>query len=486
MATKRIVAANMRRALEIAREQLGESAIILSTKRHPDGVELMATQEIKGQVPDDQHAFASQPQQSAESATPLASDNAWQFQDTLDKLIRETPVQDQPPGLQRAAEIERARRKLEAKSSAATKLNVFGQPVSDRFSADQDTQALGEPGDLWASQLSQSKPTGRPVKTEPESTLLDESPAQSESFGGLASEQMDQLKNELAQMRQLLAEKLASEVVSPIAQSLKARLGRLGLPPFLCERLVAGVNTESSKEQMWAEALALLAQRLPVDSKDWVKQGGIFAFVGPTGVGKTTTLAKMAVRYAMTHGAESIGLISVDHYRLAAHEQLNALGQILGIPVSIPSAGQTLAQLVKSLAGKSLILIDTAGLRPGDERLARQQAALNSVPGMKTLLVVAANSQIQAQKACFHAYIPSEGRQGVVLTKLDEAISLGESLGLLMNKRIPILYTTAGQEIPQDLDVAKGHKLVACAVQKLAESSVAQQVPGQQLRAEHL
>ncbi|AFU97704.1 flagellar biosynthesis protein FlhF [Simiduia agarivorans] len=485
MATKRIVAANMRRALEIAREQLGESAIILSTKRHPDGVELLATQETGGQVPEDQRAFATQPQQPEEAAAPLASDNAWQFQDTLDKLIRETPSEDQPAGLQRAAEIERARRKLEAKATAP-KLNVFGQPVSERFSADQTTQSLGQPGDLWASQLSHPGREPEQAAASVTPVAVDEPYVRKRYDADAATEQMDQLKNELAQMRQLLAERLSADTATPATQSLKTKLGHLGLPAFLCERLVAGVNTESGSEQMWAEALALLAQRLPVNAKDWVAQGGVYAFVGPTGVGKTTTLAKMAVRYAMVHGVESIGLISIDQYRLAAHEQLNALGQILGIPVSVPSAGQTLAQLVKSLSGKSLILIDTAGLRPGDERLTRQQAALAAVKGMNTLLVMAANSQIQAQKACFHAYLPKEGRQGLVLTKLDEAISLGETLGLVMNKRTPVLYTTAGQEIPQDLDVAKGHKLVACAVQKLAEATATHKAQGQQLRAEHL
>ena len=505
MATKRIVAANMRRALEIVREQLGEDAIILSTQRHPDGVELIATREASGRVPEEQRAYTDQPQNNHEAAAPLASDNAWQFQDTLEKLVRETPRSEQPEGLQKAVDIERARKKLAdrqppiaraRKTSAPVPTNIFGEPVSQRFSQDIDPVAgeLGAPGDLWASQMTRTPVTPTSKRVSPERSgnqrpqPAEARPASDLTQDRVADMQIRTLQDELAAMRALLDERLGGTGRNPHSanQPVRDRLSRLGLPEFLCERLVAGIDTDRGLAQAWPDALALLSQRLPVAGRDWVAEGGIFALEGPTGVGKTTTIAKLAVRYALARGIDQIALVSTDRYRLAGHEQLNALASILGVSVHLPGPGQSLAQLVAGLTAKSLILIDTAGLRPGDDRLAVQQRALNEVSGLKRLLVLAANSQVQSMKACLHAYGQTPAPDGLILTKLDECASLGESLGLFMQKRIPLVYTTDGQEIPRDISLAKGHRLVAAAAQKLAERSVAGGAGAQQLRREQL
>lgn len=457
MAIKKIVAANMRRALDIAREQLGPEAIILSTRRHPDGIELMATVEEPGQLPEEQRAFAGQ-RSEPDAAAPLNSDNAWQHQHSVTEALSDTGSTPRPAarasmpkpevgrtlfggktGPQLAAEIEAARKRMLAERDQSAEAKAPG----------------GAEGDLWASQLQNravSTPAPQPVAKQSDPSV-----------------EMARLHEELSEMRELLRLQL-EQGQSPQTRSsnpLVKRLASLGLPEFQCERLVASVDTDHQPDKAWPEALALLSQRLPVSGRDIVASGGVYAFVGPTGVGKTTTLAKLAVRHVLAHGPEGLALVTTDNYRLAAHEQISSLGRLLGVPVKVVGDGESLEQVLVNLSHKQLVLIDTAGLRHGDARLKRQLNQLRSAGKVNSLLVLAANSQSQMLKASYHAYGAAHP-VATILTKLDETPSLGEALGMLMQQRMPLAYTTDGQEIPADIQVAKGHQIVA----KAAKSAV--------------
>jgi flagellar biosynthesis protein FlhF len=190
----------------------------------------------------------------------------------------------------------------------------------------------------------------------------------------------------------------------------------------------------------------------------------VIALVGPAGMGKTTTLAKLAARYVLKYGAQHVALVSLDSYRIGAQEQLKTLGRILNVPVTLVDPGQSLTQALAPLARKRVVLIDSAGLPASDPALHMQLETLAS-RGIKArnYLVLAATSQNQVLKAAYHSYKRC-GLAGCILTKLDEATSLGEVLGLAIGQRLPVAYLTDGPRIPDDLQVPRSHQLVSRAV----------------------
>ena len=489
MAVKKIIAANMPRALEIAREQLGDDAIILSTRRHPDGIEMHATVEAQSRFPEEQQAFAAQKVDMPSASLPLGSDNAWQHQHLVSEAMAEQPrakpaTQSRPfggkTGSELADEIESARQKmLAAKRKEQGSDDAYGREA-------RAAQHAAPDGDLWASQLTKKAKPKASAPERPESVTAVTEDRLSQQV------EMTRLHQELSEMRALLQARFQEPHLqqSPLIVDLVAKLHGLGLPEFQAERLAASVNTELPLNKAWPEALALLSQRIPTAGRDLIANGGVFAFVGPTGVGKTTTLAKLAVRFVIDNGPEDLAIVTTDNYRLAAHEQLNTLAQILSVPLKIVSEGESLQQVLVNLSHKKLVLIDTAGLRHGDPKLKTQLEQLRAAGKVNSLLVMAANSQLQMLKASCHAYGAAHPA-AVILTKLDETPSLGEAIGLLLQHRLPLAYTTDGQEIPADIEIAKGHKLVAKAAQYGAQGQinanfVASVESGRQVHSEHL
>ncbi len=217
--------------------------------------------------------------------------------------------------------------------------------------------------------------------------------------------------------------------------------------------------------------LAHLAQAIKVTKEEPLEEGGIIALVGPAGAGKTTTLAKLAARYVLKHGAQSIALASMDNYRIGAQEQLNTLGRILNVPVIQVDPSQPLSKTLAPMARKRLILIDTAGLPAGDPMMRAQLEALaDRGIRSKNYLVLPATSQSQVLKATWHNYRPC-GLAGCILTKLDEAGSLGDVLGLSISQHLPIAYLADGPRIPEDLHLPRSHQLVSRAVSLQSEDN---------------
>ncbi|HAG77139.1 MAG TPA: flagellar biosynthesis protein FlhF, partial [Pseudomonas sp.] len=239
---------------------------------------------------------------------------------------------------------------------------------------------------------------------------------------------------------------------------------RLGLPAELSRSLLEKVAGINEPRQAWRMVLAYLAQAIKVTKNEPLEEGGVIALVGPAGVGKTTTLAKLAARYVLKHGAQSIALASMDNYRIGAQEQLKTLGRILDVPVVQIDPSQPLSKSLASLARKRIILIDTAGLPASDPTLRMQLEALSD-KGVKSknYLVLAATSQSQVLKAAWHNYRRC-GLAGCILTKLDEAGSLGDVLGLTISQHLPIAYLADGPRIPDDLHLPRSHQLVSRAV----------------------
>ena len=518
MQVKRFVAADMRRALELVRQELGPDAIILSSGRVPEGVELLTTTGSDSELmqlqqqPLGKMAFAS--------ASPMMSDGAWADTEVIERAAKQHAEAPRgasfantltaaktgtgnmgKTGKQLADNIEQARLRMLASQNVEESAKEFLVGKNTRINAGipRDATATGSAqlshaqrssGQLSTTQLASvqvantaSRVQGRkaaapvtnaqPAMSAAERYPLidtDEEDKVRISSGVTSNTELQELQAEIADMRFLLEQQLdrlgaaANPMhTSPVLGSVGRRLERLGLPSEIVTKVLKGCTKTHSLGNAWPDALANLAHQLPVNGRDIVDQGGVFAFVGPTGVGKTTTIGKLAARYVLQHGADKVALITTDTYRIAAHDQLRSLARILRVPVRVVDESNSLESLLRSLRHCSLILIDTAGFRHGDPHLKAQLNALAEQPQVKSLLVLSCNSQEQMLKASVHAYGAAR-LQGCVLTKLDETASMGEALGVVMQNRLPVVYTTDGQDIPKNIDVARAHQLVAKAV----------------------
>ncbi len=249
-------------------------------------------------------------------------------------------------------------------------------------------------------------------------------------------------------------------------QRLAERLEEFGLTRTLASALSKS-HGKSRLDEGWKQALKTLAAGIKTTKTEWLEQGGVFALVGPTGSGKTTTIGKMAARYVLRHGADSLALVTTDRYRVAAHEQLFVFGRILNVPVRVVDESHSLDAILEELSDRHLILIDTAGLTQSDRGYQEQLLELaQSRHGIKSHLVVSATSQARIMKSMWHCYKMAK-LAGCVITKIDEALTLGETLGFVMETSLPLAYYTDGQKIPQDLHRAEAIPLVRLAVERI-------------------
>jgi len=279
------------------------------------------------------------------------------------------------------------------------------------------------------------------------------------------------VNNELRALRHMLETQLATLAWNdlsrraPLQTELLKQLTTLGLNHELCMELVAQLPPRMELPEARRVALAMIARRIAVVEERWIQSGGVVAMVGPTGVGKTTLIAKLAARWVMHHGARQLALISTDSMRIGAQEQMHALGRLLGVPAYSVETVQQLPELLGQLFDRRLVLIDTAGLSQRDATLANELTALRRASErIETTLVLSAAAQAGAIEQAIEGFAPAQP-SCCVLTKLDEATSLGGALSALLRSGLPLAYLSDGQRVPEDLSPARAHRLIARAVE---------------------
>ena len=167
----------------------------------------------------------------------------------------------------------------------------------------------------------------------------------------------------------------------------------LGLTPETSYKLLSDIDNNEPFESCWRKSLAAFVKQLPIIEEDIIKNGGVFALVGPTGVGKTTTIAKLAARFALRHGKQNVALITTDSYRIGAHEQLRIYGRILDVPVFVANDSDELNSVLKNVQDKRLVLIDTAGMSQRDIRLSEQFSVIqHGSPLIRSFLVLSSTA----------------------------------------------------------------------------------------------
>lgn len=235
----------------------------------------------------------------------------------------------------------------------------------------------------------------------------------------------------------------------------------VGFSPQLSRRLVDKLNADFDYEQSLKQAMSALTCNLHTGASDeMVEKGGIYALIGPTGVGKTTTTAKLAARCVIRHGADKVALLTTDSYRIGGHEQLKIYGQLLGIPVRNIKDTEDLQLTLYELRNKHMVLIDTIGMSQRDHMVAEQSAMLtNCGADIKRMLILSAASNGKTLDEVISAY-QNDGIFGCIITKIDEAASLGVALDAVIRRKLMLHYVTNGQKVPEDIHAANARYLL--------------------------
>jgi flagellar biosynthesis protein FlhF len=278
------------------------------------------------------------------------------------------------------------------------------------------------------------------------------------------------VNEELRSLRRMLETQLATLAWndltrrSPIQTELLKQLTQLGIAQDLATELVTQLPTRLELAEASRLALAMLARKIETTGERWMDGGGVVALVGATGVGKTTLIAKLAARWVLRHGTRDIALISTDSVRIGAQEQIQTLGRLLGVPAYAIDGAAELGAVLEHVADKRLVLIDTAGLSPRDQRLEQELQTLAAASNrIETTLVLSAAAQAGAIEEAVQRFAAAQPTT-CMLTKLDEATSLGGAVSTLIRAALPVTYVSEGQRVPEDLAPARAHQLIARAV----------------------
>ncbi|VAX13757.1 Flagellar biosynthesis protein FlhF [hydrothermal vent metagenome] len=463
MKIKRFHAKDMRSTIRKVREELGADAVILSNRRAADGVEIIAAIDYDESLLDAQVPAATSASRDDEiNIDASGPEIAERTNKTVSLSTSQREADDLPDVYSEAA----LNRRLSQPRQPAFAAHDFSLPEVDHDIEVQNSQAnhaeLRETP--FIKETLNESPTPQQTETE----------AQTRAHSWSEEPSILAMQEELKSLRGLLVEQLSGlawgqeTCYHPLRARLLQRLLALGLSPVLAREIAAQCDEDDEIEKNWRCALARIAKRLPVAEQDILEQGGIIALVGATGVGKTTTVAKLAARYTLQHGPQKVLLITTDNNRVAAHEQLRSYARILGVPMRVAGDAQTLKSLIHGFADKGLILIDTAGMSQRDMKLSKQlsmitDGARDGGREVQIYLTLAANSQRGVLEDVAQAFntIPLAG---AILTKLDETTSLGGTLSVTIEQSMPVAWISDGQQVPEDLHRARPHSLVSRSV----------------------
>lgn len=340
-----------------------------------------------------------------------------------------------------------------------------------------------------ATETEQPEPAEAVAEIETRSeinTMTGVEPADTTNLVASPEPAIDEVKKEIHELRDLLEKQLAHfawgemKQNQPVHAGILRKLKRLDLDSALIEKLTNGVTENEDLEDTWQQVLEELSGLLPVCEEDLINEGGVIALVGPTGVGKTTSLAKLAARYVLRYGQRNVAMVTTDCYRIGAYDQLMTFGRILGIPVQVASSSEELSTRLHGLSDKRLVLVDTAGMSQRDMRLHDQLASLiDSGVSIRPLLVLSATSQRSVLEETISAFSCTT-LAGAIITKVDETTSLGGVLSVLIKKHLPLAFVADGQRVPEDMHLGRAGKLV----QRAAEISSSREYPEESAMAE--
>jgi flagellar biosynthesis protein FlhF len=430
MNVKKFTAASSRDALRKVREALGPDAVILSNRQTDGQVEILAL------ANDDAAALAPPVADTPASMSSMspAQAAARSYMDNHAPARQAEPVRQAAPAF--------------APSFAAP--SFAPAPVADHGIDMQQMQQMMTAAIVQAKDSAAAEMSG----------MMNELRA----MRGMMESQLAELSWGTTQQREPQKTAVLREM---LAAGFSATLAR-----YLIEKLPAGRDAADSLR--WIKTVLGRNLQTMADEDAMLEQGGVFALVGPTGVGKTTSTAKLAARCVMRHGPDKLALITTDAYRIGAHEQLRIYGKILGVMVHSVKDEADLRIALKELRNKHTVLIDTVGVSQRDQMVTEQVAMLSGAGAdVKRLLCLNSTATQETLNEVVRAYQGS-GLAGCIMTKLDEAASIGNVLDVVIRQKLKLCYVSNGQRVPEDLHLADRAYLIDRAF-KLKRDSAASQ-----------
>ncbi|MDP2795670.1 MAG: flagellar biosynthesis protein FlhF [Sulfurisoma sp.] len=441
MTVKKYVAANAREALRRAKQDIGADAIVVSNRAVAEGVEIVAMSADSLDALSRQPSFrpaAPQPTASAPQSSPANSARA---------VSPEPGVgDDYTVSLSGKARAQAPFRPWQPAAVASTAPATAVperprmRPLPERATSEvhnDDARKEVPLGDAerLRGYLDQGTPPGR--------------------RGDVST---DQLLAEMHAIKSLLERQLGGFAWGDLARESPARAMLLaemldaGFSGELARHLIEGMPPDLSAEAGRKWLLAGINRRLRTlaSDSDIIDRGGVFALVGPTGVGKTTTTAKLAARCVVRYGADRLALLTTDSYRIGAHEQLRIYGRILGVPVHVVRDSDDLRRTLHELRDKHMVLIDTVGMSQRDRMVAEQAAMLMRAGEVSRILLLNATSRGDTLDDVIRSYA-GEDLAGTILTKIDEAASLAPALDAVVRHGLLLTHVANGQRVPEDL-----------------------------------
>ncbi|MDX9993779.1 MAG: flagellar biosynthesis protein FlhF [Rhodocyclaceae bacterium] len=468
MTVKRFFGESAREALRKVKAALGPEAIVISNKPVPGGVEIMAM--------------------SADSLEALQGGGAAPAALASAPQAQPAPVS----ALAQKAAVPPAPTFAEDESDYAVSLSAKARAPSP-FQPWQPPRTEAAPAAVPAARTEERvRPRPLPPKTSPVVAPREQAPvaAALEQAGqeiGLAgmsggfdsSAQVRQLMTEMQSIKGLLERQLAGFAWSDMTRHAPAKaqlLGEMleaGFSGLLARRLVEDMPEDLDMQagRKWLTGAVNRRLRTLTSENDLIERGGVFALVGPTGVGKTTTTAKLAARCVVRYGADKLALLTTDGYRIGAHEQLRIYGRILGVPVHVVRDGEDLRRTLADLRGKHMVLIDTVGMSQRDRMVAEQAAMLMRAGEVRRLLLLNATSRGDTLDDVIRNYA-GEDLAGCILSKVDETASLAPALDAVVRNGLLLAYVANGQRVPEDLHLPNRSYLLHRAFKQPAETSV--------------
>lgn len=497
MNIRRFTAPTSREALAKARMAFGDGTLILSNRATPDGVEVTATAEDMLEKLDAGVATSS-PLQAAIAKRAAEETRALPARPrTLSAAVAQAAAPAALPAAEAAASSPLRQSVEEDAAQLAMSTLSFQDYVRERMLRRRHESLHGEGAPEPEAALEQQQlPTfaqrarqldelrREPVQAPAAGVARHNplraqrpAPAQPAPRQAAAAPAPQVMMDEIQSMKALIEDRfntlawLGQARQSPLQSNLMLKLIRAGYSPALSRLLLENLPASCAPAQAVRWLMDVLERNLRTNahSAPIYEQGGVFALVGATGVGKTTTTAKLAAMAARIHGAREVGLITLDTYRVGAHEQLRAYGRMLGIVAHQAHDRAALQDLLGLLANKKVVLIDTTGVAPRDPRKDDILDVLD-LPGVQRMLVLNASSQGDSNDEVLNAF-KAEGCRQVILSKVDEAVKLGPSIDTLVRHQMQLCGVTNGQRVPEDWEAADAHQLVAASMRTNTRSA---------------
>lgn len=478
MKIKRFFAKDMRTALKEVKDELGVDAVIMSNKKLANGVEIVAA------VDYDKAAPKAEAKPVPTHTAPQQSHN----------FVKPEPMRAKPEPQAQVADSLQALLERQAprprSPELASMFNHSGIETSEHYQPKAHSFAPQEQPQYSAKPRYQEQAAPR-VQTQAHSLGFDDdldtgfddldSPAEHKTAAPANHSEMATMREEMNAIRQLLEHQVSGLMQQDMARRdptracMIDRLAGMGIERDVAEQMACFIPDDVSRQQAWQALLQMVENQMHTTNNEILRQGGVYALVGPTGVGKTTTVAKLAALGAQKYGADKVALITTDTYRIGAYEQLATYGRIIGCGVKQVKDANELAEVLYHLRNKRLVLIDTAGMSQRDLRLTEQLNTLmrNQRVDIRSYLVLSATAQINVLQETVRHFKKVQ-LSGCIFTKLDESLSLGEIISIAIQNRLPIGYLTNGQRVPEDIRVANAEKLVKKAEQLYLKRAKAQ------------